>query len=67
MDHPLLSVGWAYDDETGRITGTFRDLPPVGHPDPISWMPTTTYTLELPGEPVLVPIASIEHHDEQED
>lgn len=44
---PLAITGLVYDDVTNRIIVSFREIPPVGHPDPVNFIPQVFLQVEL--------------------
>lgn len=44
---PLRITGWAYDDETKHIVATFVDTPGPDHEDPVGFVSSRSYQIEL--------------------
>lgn len=44
---PLQPAGWAYDETTNRIVLTFVEVPPADHPDPVNFVSSRDYQIEL--------------------
>lgn len=44
---PLHPARWEYDPVTNRIVLTFVEVPPADHPDPVNFVSSRDYQIEI--------------------